>query len=128
MMEAIKFDKSIHYGQLQEWAAERGMPSIAFDLLPEIGRIVPGKCAGFLYQTDSRVVFLETLISAVTDDRSEMSEALDLCLSALEDDAKRLGYKSIICTTFLPGVAERAKKHGCILHQEKYYLLTKEIA
>lgn len=127
-MKAIPFNKNVHYEQMLEWLKDRKMPPIPLDYLPSIGRIVPDKCMGFIYQTDSKIALLETIISAVVLDRTDMSEAIDVCITALENDAKKLGFKLLWCSTFLPGMVDRGKNHGCIVSPEKYYLLTKEIA
>jgi hypothetical protein len=126
-MKAIKYDPKIHFEDVCLWAEARSLGLPPKGGLPKTGRIVPGKCALFIYKTDSKVGFMESLISNPCSSPSDIPEAIDLCVQALEKDALDLGIQFIISSSFLPIVADHAKRNGYIVRPESYKLLVKEL-
>lgn len=126
-MEALHFDKKSHLSEIESWAACWDMLLPSSEFLPKIGRIVPGICALFLYQTDSCFGLLESLISNPQSDLSYRSQAIDLCVSALEKDAQSLGYRFLMCSTHVSAVADRALSLGYRVEPHNYKMITKRL-
>ncbi len=124
MIEAVPFIPADHYEMLCQWAEKRHMAKPPLFLLPSTGRIVPGVAAAFLYKTDSRVGFIENLISNPDANPGVSSEAIDLCVLAIAEEARRLGFEFLWGSTFIPGVVERAKRLGFVARPERLTLIT----
>jgi hypothetical protein len=126
-MEAVKYEPKLHFSQICEWAKKRGLSPLPSSGFPKTGRIVVNKCALFLYKTDSDVGFVENMISSPDSEKSEIPEALDLCFAGLDLDAKEMGVRFLFGSSFIPAVADHAKRNGYIVKPESYRLLAKEI-
>jgi hypothetical protein len=124
-VKADKFIPETHYKQLEEWSKMRGLGMVPLDLLPKTGRIVSGVCAAFLYLTDSKVGFLENMISNPAVDRTVSSDALDSCVRAIEQDAKSAGVQLLWSSTCLPAVLERADRLGFVVQKRAFKLILK---
>lgn len=107
------FDLPRHLREVEDWC--KGW-NIDFDpsLLPTTGRIISGKAAVFLYKTDSKVCFLENLIRNPGLSQEDTASAVQSCLLDIEEDAKAMGMKLIVCSSDIPSVIKRAKIQGCI--------------
>src|SRR5712692_7696099 len=55
--------ESSDLAEMNEWYARRGMAPMDPAHLPTIGYIEPGVAAGFMYVTDSKLVFLENYVA-----------------------------------------------------------------
>lgn len=126
-MEAIKYDPQMHYQEICQWHLDRSLSAPLHSILPSTGRVVRGKCAAFLYKTDSALGFIENFI-AKPGDYEDMQQAFNLCLDALEKDAKESGIKYLWGGSFLPSVIHQAKEHGFIVRPERYQMVMKEVA
>lgn len=126
-MEALKFDPALHLEMIRNWSSDRGLGPVPPNMLPKTGRIIPGVCAIFLYKTDSDIGFLENLISNPRADKKVASQGIDLCISAIEKDAKELGVALLWSTTCISGVVERAERLGFHVQKRVYKLILKGI-
>lgn len=126
-MKADKFKPELHFEEIKDWSKDRGLGMVPKELLPKTGRIVPGVCAAFLYLTDSKVAFLENMISNPQTDKALASEALDLCVKAIEQDAKESGVSLIWSSTCIPQVMKRAESLGFQVQTRVYKLILKGI-
>jgi hypothetical protein len=61
-----------------------------------VGYWVPGICAGFLYQTDSKLALVENIVSAPDSPRDLRRSALNAVLDALCEQARCRGFK-VVC-------------------------------
>jgi hypothetical protein len=52
-------------------------------------------CAGFLYRTDSKIAWLEFIVSNPKYRNKDRQQAIKLCISSLSQIAKKLGYNAI---------------------------------
>lgn len=127
-MKAEKFEPELHLSQIEEWVKAHDIGFLLSNTLPKNGRIVPDVCALFIYKTDSDVGFIENMISNPKADKSEVSNGFDLCGDELEIDARKLGIKYLVGSSFLPAVADHAKRNGYIVRPESYKLLVKELS
>lgn len=128
MMAPIRFQPSEHLEEVSSWAKVRGMGEPPADLLPPTGRIVPGVCAVFLYLTDSSVGFIENLISNPDAEPEAITEGISACVKSLEEDAKENHVRFMWGSSFIPGVAKRAKDLGFQVSRGKYILISKGLS
>lgn len=69
-------------------------------------------CAGFLYKTDSAISILEFIISDPGADKDERSQALDILIKSLSDEAKQLGFNAILTMAHQKGLVNRFETSG----------------
>ncbi|MBN1208250.1 MAG: hypothetical protein JXB05_25550 [Myxococcaceae bacterium] len=100
-----------HFPQIDQWFREWN-EAITADALPRVGFIVPGTAAGFLYQTDSSVAWVESLIVPKEADKEERNRALDAIVHAIIAEAQKLGFKTLLGSTQVEAVVKRAEKLG----------------
>jgi hypothetical protein len=101
-----------HYNKIREWAARRDFTIPAPEYLPETGYINNNHCAGFLYKTDSKICWLEWVVSNPDSPKEERNLALNELIDKLCDDAQKLGFKAIFTSVEHEGLLERYKKLG----------------
>ncbi|MBU8897456.1 hypothetical protein KRR26_17700 [Corallococcus sp. M34] len=110
-MVPVRYDPSQHFEQLQSWFAHRN-EMLTPDALPRVGFIVPGKAAGFLYQTDSSVAWIEGLVASPSLSKAERNVVVDAIVRAVCEESSKLGFKTLLGYTVLDVVVERAKRLG----------------
>lgn len=110
-MTPIAYVPELHYPTVNAWMQfwNEVLPEHA---LPKTGFIIPGKAAGFLYRTDSSVAWIETLVAAPGLGREERSQAVDAIVSAIIEEARKLGFKLLLGHTVLDAVVKRAERFG----------------
>lgn len=114
---------SLDYPTLCSWQSARNKEMFQSDLLSDIGFIVDDKACGFLYTTNSKVCYIETLLS---NPNNKDTKAIDEVVEAIISKAKELGFNLILSTTKLNVVTSRAITHG-FNYESNYTLLTKQI-
>lgn len=78
----IDIDKDIHF--LSAWHLDRGMPYTDLrQLLPKNGWIVDDVGAVFLYLTDSKLAFIDSMVSNPAAPKERREEGLKLCIDEL---------------------------------------------
>lgn len=97
------------------------------ELLPPCGFIVDGVAAYFLYETLSKVCFLENMIANKDVDDATKDKALTLIVEAIIIEATKRGFKLAYACTNIPKVVERAILNGAKF-EPKYVLLTKKLS
>jgi len=80
------------YGIITEWARARQFPVLPQEFLPATGLIHEGHCVGFLYGTDSKICWMEWIISNPNSKSSERNTAMNELLDGLIEEAKRQGF------------------------------------
>lgn len=110
---------------INSWLEARNLQAILPEQLPSIGFIVTDVAAGFLYQTDSTVAYLETYVTNPAKKSTLRNLALDAITAKLLIKAAELGYTTVISTTKEPNIAKRAIKHNFV-YKGNYALLVKE--
>lgn len=103
------------YATLAKWWTAQNFPTIAPEYLPQCGLIVDGLCAGFLYESDSAIAWVEWIVANPEAEKALRREALDKLLDALVLHAKERGYKAIFTSVAHPGLLERYKQHGFVV-------------
>ena len=122
MPALIPYVHALHFDELLSWFVARDAP-LEPESLPKVGFIIPGKAAGFLYQTDSNIAWIENLVASPTLNREERSESIDLIVLAVAEEARRLGFKVLVGFTELDVVMERAQRLG-FEYQGKFHLIS----
>lgn len=110
------------FPQIVEWGTGWGD---VYDLeqFPKTGFIVDGCGAYFLYQTDSKVCWLENLIVRRDLDAGTKDIAIDLLIEAAVKEARALGFKIAYAATDNYSAAKRAREHGASIHPNYVFLI-----
>ena len=119
-----RFDEK-DFAQIVAWGAEWG-DVYELDQLPKVGFIVDGCGAYFVYQTDSKVCWLENLITKRDLDAGTKAIAIDLLIEAAIKEARALGFKLAYAATDNFSAAKRAREHGAFA-QSNFVFLTKDL-
>ncbi len=112
---------------VKQWCRSRKLPTIMLQLLPKHGLIVPDVAVAFLYQTDSKIAYVDGFMSnphATLDDRLH---AFDEITESLEVLARNLGFKQIWVFTTRSGVVAQAQRHGWETDGQRYRFVGKEL-
>jgi len=120
------YQKAIHQEQIIEWYKQWNMKG-SLDLMPETGLIVPNICAIFLYETNSKVCFIDGFISNKEVSDEKRDKCLDLVVSSLLHLAKEKGFKYIKADSRYQSVIDRGIKFGFYLSPHKYQAIYKEL-
>ena len=110
-MEIRKFQKEDHPMVCSWWKAH-SWPLIPIEMLPTTGVIVDDVAAGFLYKTDSKIAWIEFIVTDPVSDKAHRSEALDKLISSLSEEAKSDGYALIFTSVEHPKLLARNQEHG----------------
>lgn len=117
----------MHRSMVKQWCRSRNLPTTMLQLLPRHGLIVPDVAVAFLYQTDSKIAYVDGFMSnpdATMDDRVR---AFDLITEGVEELARSLGFKQIWVFTTRKGVAAQAERHGWKAQDRRYLFVSKEL-
>jgi hypothetical protein len=124
-MELQPYHRNRHYASIALWYEDHAMAPVPPECLPKLGYFVPSTAAGFLYQTDSGVAFIEGLITSRYADPHKRYRALNEITRALCEDAKSLGFQIISAFTQHPGIRTLARRHGFSAQHGHFELLTR---
>lgn len=84
---------------LDSWLMARGEPLLGPEFLPEVGMIVPGVAAGFLYRAEGKMALLEHFVTNRTESRINREEAVSLIADSLVEIAKAEGFSVVVAIT-----------------------------
>jgi hypothetical protein len=82
------------YETVKAWWIEWGWQPVPEASLPQIGAIIDGKAAAWLYQTDSNLAIIDWFITS--KDKEGREEAKQTIIEGLTNAARRLGYGAVI--------------------------------
>ncbi len=101
------------YFQIMDWWVKRteGEP-IEAQYLSDIGFIVDGLAAVFLFTTNSKVAYIDFLISNPEAPHQDSQMALDTVVQACISRAKKEGFRVLLGSTSRAYVCNRAVKNG----------------
>jgi hypothetical protein len=116
-----RYNPKTDFEQIANWAKAREQ-SYDKDLFPPTGWIVEGVAAYFLYETPSKVCWLENMCSNPESIKEVRELALEQIISALLRDVKDKGYKIAYATTDIEAVINRAKKHKASASPDQTHL------
>ena len=113
------------YDKLKGWWDFWKFPAPAIAALPKYddelttGLMVSSNgidiCAGFLYETNSALCWVEFIVSNPDSGKEERSEALSLLIDEFTEEAKRLGFGAIFASIKHPSLLNKYIKAGYTL-------------
>jgi hypothetical protein len=106
------FDVENDYPMLTEWWKGWNWPPVPLECLPKLGLIVGDCAAGFLYESDSNIAWLEWIISDPTAEKIMRSRAVDAVIGALWVQARARGFKKLFTSTNSPSLEKRLESRG----------------
>jgi len=115
--EIRKLDLNKDYKELFGWWKDWGWDPFPKQLLPETGLMVfdgeKNICAGWIYKTDTKICWLENIISN-KDYKDNRNTAISMLVEALGDEAKALGFSVVMTATKSKGLINKYRKVGYI--------------
>jgi len=122
------------WNELPSWWKWWRWPDVSREILPlnGLGGIMVYKdniniAAGFLYLTNSNVVWLDWIISNPEYKDKDRKQALELLINTLEEVAKQQGYSVIITITKSKHLIDTHKKLGYTMDENPSYEISKKI-
>jgi hypothetical protein len=119
---------------LPQWWDKWKWPVMSRDMLPMngLGGLIVYKedtliAAGFLYLSNSKVVWLDWIISNPDYKESDRKEALTLLINSLEQVAKQQGYDIIISIARNKSLINIHKNLGYTVDENPSYEISKKI-
>ncbi len=106
------FEKEKDYQTICSWWEKHNWPKIPLVMLPQTGYIIDNVCAGFLYQTDSNIAWLEFIISNPDITKENRSKALDILIDKLSETARGLGFTTIFTSSNHPSLINKYENNG----------------
>lgn len=117
-MDVRLFDADRDYAILCKWWEAWKWTPVPLMFLPKIGFIVSNKgqdvCAGFLYQSDSKMAMADWYISAKGIKKDVRKGCLDMLIDALCDAARSLGYLAVVSATRNESLTTKLESMGFI--------------
>jgi len=118
MIEARKFDLSKDYGTICSWWQKHDSYAPMPDHLPPTGIIVENAkspiCAGFLYNTDSKICVFEFVVSNPEVSKEDRDKCLKLLIETIQEIAKELEYTLIYTSINIEAYIKKLKSAGFI--------------
>ena len=109
-MEIRLFDKEKDYETLCKWWDDWGLPNHHPDALSETGIIISKDgidiCSGFIYSTDSYIVWFEFITMNKKTTKKQREGVLEKLGEVMIEKTKAMGFKIIMCL----GTEEQDKK------------------
>lgn len=112
---------------LNSWCREWGMSPFPEGWLPPTGFWVPGVLAAFLYKTDSKLAYIECVISNPGVGKEERREALFAVNEAIEDEAKASGFQYLMGLSANKSITEAGNMKNYKLSEYKYATMVKKL-
>jgi hypothetical protein len=113
-MTVERYDPARHYADFHKWYSRRVDIPAGPEFLPKVGFVAPGVAMGFLYQTDSKLAYIEGMVANPKASAEERGKGIDEVTLAIIAEARKLGFKVLHGQTELKVIVERAKKLGFI--------------
>lgn len=113
-MQARPFNLRTDYSEVATWWKAHGWPEIPPEALSPTGFVVDGICAGWFYKTDSKLSWIEWVVSNPSVEPEVRGAGLDALMGRLIEEGRRLGFSSMFSSISNKRLIERYKKHGFI--------------
>lgn len=130
----VKALEESDWDTLQSWWKIWKWPTMSKDLLPlnGCGGLMICKeevpiVAGFLYLSNSKVAWLDWIISNPDYKEQDRKDALELLISSLEQVATQQGYSIVISIARHKGLINTHKKLGYTVDENPSYEISKKI-
>jgi hypothetical protein len=112
-----------HYPILVEWYQGWKLPVPMLEILPTTGFIAANQAACFLYETNSKVCFIDCLIRNPKLPSSQTTQALDQVVDHTIQYAIERGFRFMVGNSNKPFVVQRAYQHGFDQAQLYFYFV-----
>lgn len=126
-MRAERYSPSKHDEMLSLWCKLHRKKPFPKGWLSDTGFIVPGIIAAFLYRTNSKLGFVECIISNPNSSAEERQTGLDLVLSAIEREAKAAGIIALQGQSAIASIKSHGKRNAWIVSEPKYRIFVKPL-
>lgn len=100
VVRLVDLDKD--YETIAKWYTEHDQIPCRRDLFPSLGFIADDLVVGFLYQTDSKIVHFESIVSKKDSDKEKRREALNQIIDMAIKSAIEMGYNQLVFHTIYP--------------------------
>lgn len=114
-MQIREFDFKNDYHVICKWWRDHNWMCVPKDCLPKTGYMIDNVCAGFLYKTDSKIAWMEYIISNKDSNKDERNQGLDMLITKISDVAKESDYKILYTSVMHPKLIERYNKHEFVV-------------
>lgn len=105
------------YEDVMSWLDKRNMKRVHPDVLSDIGFIIPGVCAVWVYITNSDFCYIENLFS--NPDVKNKFQHISFLLDTAKEAAIKLDYKFILSVTDNSSVIKHALMFGAEVESGK---------
>lgn len=112
---------------VKRWLRSRKLPTTMLQLLPKHGVIVADVAVAFLYQTDSRIAYVDGFMSNPEATLDARVDAFDEIAIALDELGRRLGFSHLWVFTRRDGVVALGRRHGFETDDHHYRFIGKEL-
>jgi hypothetical protein len=121
------YEATKHEVELKKWLNQWKLSHNIIDILPTTGWIIDNVAALFVYETNSKMCFIECLISNKDLHKEITTHALDILVESAIINMRKKGFKYIGANSTYESVIERAKKHGFTVNSENYKYFMRSI-
>lgn len=98
--------------EIYAWMYKRSLPIPPIWSLSQIGFIIHGKAAGFLYTTNSGIAQLDSFCTNPEISHEERMVAMEAIAMSLIEEAKRLGVAMVACSSKFDSITGLARQLG----------------
>lgn len=134
MKLSVREIRESDWDTMQDWWTKWNWPQMSKDLLPMngCGGLMVYKeqeliACGFLYLSNSKVAWLDWIVSNPEYRQKDRKEALSMLITSLEEVAKQQGYSIIISIARNNSLIETHKKLGYMVDDNPSYEISKKI-
>lgn len=122
----MMYSEEEHYLKISDWFQKQGLNPIPKDYLPALGWVSELGAAVFLYETNSKVCFIDNFICDPNVRGEQREKAIQECQDNIIEIAKIRGFKLVLGYTLSSHLRDRAQKLGWKTWPEIFHLVTKE--
>src|SRR6478609_4128412 len=108
MIEPFRYSQ--HAEMVSKWGDKYKFPLPPYQFLPNRGYVVDDTACGFLYNTDSRLGWIEWVFANPEKTAEERKRCLDILFKTLIETAKELGMEAIFSAASHEGYREVLKR------------------
>lgn len=115
------------FEDISNWCRQWGFDPIADWYFPEDVFIVPGIISASYYKTNSKVAYIENIISSPDASSEDRQKGLGMLGDHIFKLAAEDGFRVVLGITNHPSVASVSAAHGMELSKPNYSILTKRL-
>ena len=109
--------------EINRWLQGHGAIPLDDDDTPPLGFMVDGVAAGFLFQTGTRIGFIEMFCGNPEASRSDVYQGLELVLREAVAASRAVGIRRLITMTCRPSIAKCLRERGFEQAEGQWQLL-----